>query len=137
MKEKVLEALSELGFAVEDYGSDCIYSFKFEGINFLYVHNNEDEDFLSLAIPGIYDIEEEENLLAYQAMDAINAKLKYVKANKYENSIWLFYEREIMGEEDVKFALGRMIAHLENAYRQFHCAAESDGEAAEADSESE
>lgn len=49
----------------------------------------------------------------YQVMDKINGTLKYVKANKLNDSMWLFYERELFGDEDMMQILSRMILHSE------------------------
>lgn len=114
MKNKVLEAFDELGFkleAMDDWG----YSFNYEGTNYLYVPNAEDEDFLSITIPGIYDINENNSCIAHELMDKLNSTLKYVKSYKLGNSIWLFYERELFGGEDLPAIISRMILHLEAA----------------------
>ena len=46
-------------------------------------------------------------------LEKINSTLKYVKAYMLVNSVWLFYEREILGEEDLMTVISRMILHLE------------------------
>ena len=48
-------------------------------------------------------------------MDKLNSTLKYVKANKLGDSMWLFYERELYGGEDLEKLVSRMILHLEAA----------------------
>lgn len=58
MKEKILEAFDNLGFNLEDNES-LGYHFYYEGINFLYMYNEDDEDFLNIAVPGIYDLEDD------------------------------------------------------------------------------
>lgn len=110
MKEKILETLNNLGFSLTE-ASTFGYAFKYEGINFLYLYNDNDEDFLSLSIPGIFDLDKE-NILQYHTMcDKINSTLKYVKAYSLNDSLWLFYERELSGNEDLEVLLSRMI-HL-------------------------
>ena len=39
--------------------------------------------------------------------------MKYVKTYMLGNSVWLFYERELFGEEDLMTIISRMILHLE------------------------
>ncbi len=39
--------------------------------------------------------------------------MKYVKTYMLGNSVWLFYERELFGEEDLMTVISRMILHLE------------------------
>lgn len=111
MKEKILEAFKALGFEVEDL--EIGYGFQYEGKHYLYMPNDEDEDFLNISLPAVLDIDDENNVTFYQLMDKINGTLKYVKANKLNDSMWLFYERELFGGEDLKQILSRMILHLE------------------------
>ena len=66
MKEKILAAFENLGFNLEDNES-LGYHFYYEGINFLYMYNEDDEDFLNISVPGIYDLEED-NKEGYNAL---------------------------------------------------------------------
>lgn len=116
MKEKVLEAFSDLGFKLE-YSEGMGYDFKYEGINFLYMYNENDEDFLSISVPGICDFEEDKAIQSCALLEKINSTLKYVKAYILGGSIWLFYERELLGGEDLMMLVSRMILHLEAGLR--------------------
>ncbi len=112
MKEKILEAFKALGFEMEEL-EGMGYGFQYEGKHFLYMYNEDDEDFLNISLPGVLDIDDENNTTFYQVMDKLNGTLKYVKAYKLNDSMWLFYERELFGGEDLKQILSRMILHLE------------------------
>lgn len=114
MKEKILEAFKALGFEMEEL-EGMGYGFQYEGKNFLYMYNEDDEDFLNISLPGVLDIDDENDTTFYQVMDKLNGTLKYVKAYKLHDSMWLFYERELFGDEDLKQVLSRMILHLEAA----------------------
>lgn len=114
MKEKVLEALANLGFKLnEEEGPE--YGFTYEGLNLLYLYNENDEDFLNISLPGILEIEEGKALQACALIEKINSTLKYVKAYAIGNNVWLFYERELFGEEDLMAVISRIILHLEAA----------------------
>lgn len=129
MKEKILEAFKALGFEVEDL--EIGYGFQYEGKHYLYMPNDEDEDFLNISLPAVLDIDDENNVTFYQLMDKINGTLKYVKANKLNDSMWLFYERELFGGEDLKQILSRMILHLEAGLmflRRAMASSEEDGD---------
>ena len=114
MKEKILEAFKALGFEMEEL-EGMGYGFEYEGKHFLYMYNEDDEDFLNISLPGVLDIDNENDTTFYQVMDKLNGTLKYVKAYKLNDSMWLFYERELFGGEDLKQVLSRMILHLEAA----------------------
>ena len=111
MKEKILAAFENLGFNLEDNES-LGFSFNYEGIYYLYMYNEDDEDFLNLSVPGIYDLEED-NKENYDALkEKINSTLKYVKAYTLGKGLWLFYERDLLGNEDLEEVIRRMILHL-------------------------
>ena len=114
MKEQILNTFAAMGFqleGMEGFG----YGFRYEGINYLYMPNDDDEDFLNIAVPAIVEINDENVHAAHMLMDKLNSTLKYVKANKLGDSMWLFYERELYGGDDFEKLLSRMILHLEAA----------------------
>ena len=107
MKEKVLEALAALGFNAE-----CIdntgYGFNYEGKHFLFLPNENDDEFLSICLPGIYDYKEDKIGEHCAITEKLNSTLKYVKAYTIGDSIWLFYERELMGDDDLENIIPHM-----------------------------
>ncbi len=112
MKEKILEAFARLGFKLED--ADGIgYVFDYEGKRFLYLYNEDDEDFMSIALPNFYDYEEDKAAVFCALSDKLNSSLKYVKVYAIGGSLWLFYERELFGGEDLEALIRSMILHLE------------------------
>ena len=124
MKEQILDAFKALGFEMEEM-EGLGYGFQYEGKHYLYMYNEDDEDFLNISIPAVLDLDDEHNVGFYQVMDKLNGTLKYVKANKLNDSMWLFYERELFGGEDLKQVLSRMILHLEAGFYFLHRAMES------------
>ena len=137
MKEKILEAFKELGFKLEEE-EGMGYCFNYEGLNLLYMYNENDEEFLNIALPGIVEVEDDKMLQICALLEKINSTLKYIKAYMLGNSVWLFYERELIeqreqsrtcsdyaesrekktegqlcGEEDLMTVISRMILRLE------------------------
>jgi hypothetical protein len=119
MKEQILNTFATMGFLLEEM-EGFGYGFSYEGISYLYMPNDDDDDFLNLAIPAILEVTEDNTPAALMLMDKLNSTLKYVKANEFGDSIWLFYERELYGGEDFEKLLSRMILHLEAAISFFH-----------------
>ena len=115
MKEKIVEALRDLGFILEEV-SGIGYHFKFEAVNMFYL-NSEDEKFVSIIVPGIFETENNDMEVVYKTMEKVNSTLKYVKAYLWNDSITLTYEREMFGEENLEEMLGSMIVQLESALR--------------------
>lgn len=111
MKEKIMEAFAQLGFnltEVENLG----YAFSYEGINYLYLNSDDDEEFLNISVPGIYEVDEE-NATTYLAVcEKINSLRKYVKAYTFGDSLWIFYERALIGDENMEEVIRHMILHL-------------------------
>lgn len=120
MKQKILDALKSLGFKVNDLGENGFYGFRYESNNLMYMYNEHDEDFLNIAAPFVQEIDPDNELLYYQLMDNINSKLKYVKAYRMENDVWLFVEHELMETDDLNAVLMSMIAQLDMGVTIFH-----------------
>ena len=75
------------------------------------MYNEDDETFLNISVPGIYDLEDGKE--AYDVLkEKINSTLKYVKAYTLCNSLWIFYERDLLGNEDLEEVIRRMVLQL-------------------------
>ena len=114
MKEKCLEALKNMGFQTE-YHEGLGYGFKYEGRHYLFMPNENDDTFLSISLPGVVEMGDIPEDAFYKLMDKMNATLKYVKTNTLHDDMWLFYEREIICEEDIEAVVRRMILRLDAA----------------------
>lgn len=114
MKEKILEALKALGFKTEEM-EELGYGFKYEGKYYIYLYNEDDENFLSFALPCVSEMEDVDEADSFILMNKLNATLKYVKANIAFGGITIFYERELFGEENLKELVKSMILHLDAA----------------------
>lgn len=111
--EKVLEALGALGFKPK-LVEDTLYSFDYEGQEYWYLLN-EIRNALIIAIPNIYELDEENPMACLELEERLNATLLFVKVSRESGYLWLYYERELMGEEDLRPVVALMIARLESA----------------------
>lgn len=114
MKEKILDAFKQLGFSLiktDELG----YGFSCEGTNLLYIPNSEDEDFLNISVPCVCDGESGRSIPLQELAERVNAMLKYVKAYRLGRTLWLFYERELLSEENLPQIISRMVVRLEAA----------------------
>ncbi len=119
MKEKILEAFEALGFKTEDLGIG--YGFMYEGLKFLYLPHDDDEDFFTLSIPSVLDITECSDELEFlQALNHVNNNVKYVKAIRVGIWGWLTYERELLGGEDLAKMIEQIIYALEAGINCLH-----------------
>ncbi len=115
MKEKILNVFKNLGFEMESL-ENLGYGFEYEGIHYLWMNSN-DEEFFSIAVPNVLDKEDVTELEFYQIMDKMNSSLKYVKAYGIGDNVWLFYERNLLGNDEFEELIPRVIINLENAVR--------------------
>lgn len=117
MKEKILEAFDNLGFKLKEEDISGSYTFSYEDLNLMYTYNENDEDFLSISLPGIIELKDYEPWQVYALLEKINSTLKYVKAYIIGDYVWLFYERELFADENehenLMMIISRMILHLE------------------------
>lgn len=116
MKEKIFEAFTDLGFKLVK-NDNYRYSFSYEGLKLLYTVSEDDNEFLSISVPCIYDCHQGNASHAAALTEKINFTLKYIKAYILAGSVWLFYERELITEEeDMMDVISRMINRLEAGY---------------------
>ena len=114
MKEKVLKALKELGFKLEEV-EDFGYLFQYEGTHYLYAPNIMGEEFLNICIPGVCDLHEaKETFDLCHLANKLSYELNYVKAYVKEERLWIAYECNIEGcEKSLKDIVGNMISYLD------------------------
>lgn len=114
-EEKVLDILKDLGFKVvilEDLG----YEFTYEGIKYVFLTYEHDADLITISIPSVYNMEDGRLMECFELFYKINNTISCVKANFYKNSIWLSYEYQILGDEDLKPVVANMISQLFKAW---------------------
>lgn len=114
MKEKIKNAFEALGFELEQL-DDIGCKFQYEGSDYLWMYSDDDDDFLNISLPGVLDLDKVDEMFFYKLMDHLNGTLKYVKVNMLQESMWLFYERELMEDEDLERVISRMVSHLYHA----------------------
>lgn len=112
MKEKILEAFKALGFMMKEF-DETAYGFSYEGRSYLFFPSENDESFLNIALPCVVEEGETDDETFHQIMNKLNSTMKYVKAYKAFDGITLFYERELIGDEDLKMVIRKMIHHLD------------------------
>lgn len=115
MKEKILNAMKSLGFLIKEDKEFC-YCFRYEGKPFQLQFNEEDEEFLAILLKTTVSVDDENDVGFYQFMNKINGVMKFVKAKMDNGSMWLSYERELLGDEDLMQMLANMIFHLNDGF---------------------
>ena len=75
MKEQILNTFATMGFQLDEV-EGLGYGFRYEGINYIYMPNDDDEDFLNLAIPAISEVTEDNINAALMLMDKLNSTVQ-------------------------------------------------------------
>lgn len=91
LKEMMKQYLQEEGYCPKDeeYG----LAFKCEGRNFLFLYDEDDEQFFRLMMPAIYDVTEENLPAVLAALNKVNSDMKVVKVyTSYGDSVWVGFE---------------------------------------------
>lgn len=124
-KEQVLAALEGLGFELEDVG-EFGYYFKFEELNFLYMPDEDDEDFLRIAVPNIFDVTEENKPFVLEVVNDTNMSVKYSKTCVAWDHVWAFFEYRVFGEDHLEDIIEHGIRLLQVSVGLFYRKIEGD-----------
>lgn len=120
MKEKVLTALKTLGFMpeeVEDFG----YRFEYEGLTLAFPVNEEDDKCLTLMMPDIFDISDDNRIDVLEAMAKLCGNVKYVQPQIISgNQVWLNYQHYLDENGVTPDLVEHMIRVLDYATQSFH-----------------
>lgn len=129
MRKKILDAFKQLGFKMENL-CDSTYGFTYEGRNCLLFLNEKNEEFMSIALPLVAEMDKFGELTENDVMDKLNSSVPFIKAYLAFGVITLFYERELIGEENLENVVRRMILGLETGlyFAQFELLVFSDEE---------
>lgn len=123
-KELILAKIEELGFSIEEAG-DFGYVFKFEELTILYMPD-DDVNFLRFAVPNIYDVTDENKRFVLEVVNDTNMSIKYSKTCVYGDSVWVFYEYRLFGDDNLEDIIEHSMLLLQASYFLFHRKLEGD-----------
>lgn len=118
--EMVLNFLRQQGFCPEIDQDNGNIIFKFQMANFLFINNDEDEEFFQLIMPGIYDVTEDQREIIMETANKVNHSIKVVKACILRDSVWLFFEILLDHTPDVEDIIPRALSILQGARQHFY-----------------
>ena len=114
----MLEYLRNEGFRPEE--TEFGISFRFEGGNYLYFANDDDNDFFQMAYPGIFDIDEDNRIAALEAMNSANTTAKVVKLGIVGDSVWVLFEILMDSTPVLDDIVPRALRMLKNGQNEFY-----------------
>ena len=111
-KDLMLDQLSSMGFEPVDL-DDLGLLFKHEDVNYLYMPESDDEDYLRITIPQLFEVTDENRLEVLEAMQEISSSLKYSKfCIMYGTGVWALYEHKLTSTDDIQDLLEHIIRVL-------------------------
>ncbi len=116
----VLDFLRKQGFCPEVDENNGNILFKYQMAGFLYINNDEDQEFFQLIMPNICDVTEENRELILEAANSNNQGIKVVKTCVFNDSVWLFFENFLDSSPDVSDILPRALNALQGARQEFY-----------------
>lgn len=119
-KEIILDQLKAMGFEPIELG-DVGFVFKYEDMNYLYMPDDDDEQFLRIVIPHLFEVTDENRVAVLDAMHETGLMLKYAKVCiMYENASWAIYEHRLTSTDNLAELLEHIIRVLEAAAHVFY-----------------
>ena len=118
LKDLMEQFLKEEGFCPkqEEFG----LAFKCEGKSFLFIYDDDDDQYFRLMMPCIFDMTEENRDVVLHAMNEVNSSVKVIKAyTMLENEVWLGFEILVDSTPVVGDLVPRALAMLNGGARRF------------------
>ena len=117
--EMVFEYLKAQGLMPRiDDDNDII--FKYQMLTFIYFNNDEDEQFFRLALPGIFDVTDENRTTVLEAMNEVNKRMKVVKAYIPREDVWIAAEIMMDSTPELDDIVPRLLNILLGARKEFY-----------------
>lgn len=117
--EMVFEYLKSQGLMPKiDEDNDII--FKYQMLTFIYFNNDDDEQFFRLALPGIFDVTEENRPTVLEAMNEVNKRMKVVKAYIPKDDVWIAAEIMMDSTPELDDIVPRLLNILLGARKEFY-----------------
>lgn len=117
--EMVMDFLRKQGFCpeVDEHGSII---FKYQMCTYLFINNDEDEEFFQLALPGIFDVTEENREIVLEAANKVNRTIKVVKLFVPDSDVWAVFENILDQSPEVDTIIPRALSILQHARQAFY-----------------
>ncbi len=118
MKEEIFSYLTSEGLQPQerDYG----IFFKYQMLSFLVFWRDDDERFLKIALPGIYDVDENNRIDVLEACNEATKNIKVAKCFIPEDSVWVTAEQLLDTDPNFSDVIPRTLHILMDARQEFY-----------------
>lgn len=116
--EMVLNYLKEQGLCPQL--NDGVIIFKYQMCTFIFFVDDDDEKFFRLALPGIYDVTEDNRISVLEAINEVNKKLKVAKAFIPDDDVWVSAETLMDDTPELDDFVPRVLSILLGSRQKFY-----------------
>lgn len=117
--EMVFDYLKRQGLQPEFDDRNNIW-FKYQMRNFLYFNNDEDQAFINLTMPRIYDVTDDNRLAVFEAINEVNETTKVVKLTVAGDSVWCATEIMMDSTPELDDLFPRLLGILMTSQQKFY-----------------
>ncbi len=118
MLEKVFEYLKNEGLVPERV--DNRIRFKYQMFYFVIFGETDDERFLNITLPEIYEVNADNRIDALEAINTVNDGTKLVKLYIYDNEVWVGVEQLLDSTPDLGDIIPRTLRVLIDGRERFY-----------------
>lgn len=110
LQEDLFKFLKEQGLVPEerDYG----IFFRYQMLNFFVIIDQEDDQFLRIALPGIFDVDENNRADVLEACNRTCHRMKVSKCYVPQDDVWVAAEQLIDSDPNYKDIVPRILKIL-------------------------
>ena len=101
-----------------DQDNDIV--FKYQMFTFIFFNNDKDEQFIRLALPGIYDVTEENRYSVLEAINETNKVMKVAKLMIPRDDVWAITEIMMDSTPELDDLIPRLLNILIGARSEFY-----------------
>lgn len=124
IKEDISSYLTSEGLQPQD--RDYGIFFKYQMLKFLVIWNDNDKRFLKIALPGIYDVDENNRIDVLEACNATTKGIKVAKCYIHEDSVWACAEQLLDHDPNYADIIPRTLRILLDSRKEFYAQIEKE-----------
>jgi hypothetical protein len=117
--EMVFNYLKQQGLIPEFDERNNIH-FKYQMCSFLFFNEDNDQAYIHLTLPWIYDVAEDNRLAVLEAINEVNTTIKVVKLFLHDNSVWCSTEIVMGSNPELDDFIPRLLNILLAAQEEFY-----------------
>lgn len=117
-KSKLGLYLASEGLRPED--TDFGFVFEYENLTFFVFWDDDDDQYLKLALPGIYKVDDNNRDDAIVAANQVNIEWKVIKTVVYSDEVWVVAEQLIDKNPDLADLVPRTLKILMSGRTSFY-----------------